>query len=114
MPRSAGPRHFGRHPAADTYLSQPGLGVVLAARALGEFGDDKKRFHIRSLFVMGSNIAVASPDMNRIEARLGSLDHLTVCDAFPNETTAFANVVLPVYQWAEEEGPATWLFSLLG
>jgi hypothetical protein len=37
--------HFGRHPAADIYLSQPGFGVVLAARALGEFGDDQKRFH---------------------------------------------------------------------
>jgi transposase len=36
--------HFGRHPAADIYLGQPGLGVVLAARVLGEFGDDKKRF----------------------------------------------------------------------
>jgi len=36
--------HFGRHPAADIYLSQPGLGVVLAARVLGEFGDDKNRF----------------------------------------------------------------------
>jgi len=36
--------HFGRHPAADIYLSQPGFGVVLAARALGEFGDDKQRF----------------------------------------------------------------------
>ena len=36
--------HFGRHPAADIYLSQPGLGVVLAARVLGEFGDDTKRF----------------------------------------------------------------------
>lgn len=36
--------HFGRHPAADIYLSQPGFGVVLAARALGEFGDDSTRF----------------------------------------------------------------------
>ena len=36
--------HFGRHPDADIYLSQPGLGVVLAARALGEFGDDTARF----------------------------------------------------------------------
>jgi transposase len=36
--------HFGRHPAADIYLSQPGFGVVLAARALGEFGDDSHRF----------------------------------------------------------------------
>jgi transposase len=36
--------HFGRHPAADIYLSQPGLGIVLAARVLGEFGDDPQRF----------------------------------------------------------------------
>jgi transposase len=36
--------HFGQHPAADIYLSQPGLGVVLAARTLGEFGDDTGRF----------------------------------------------------------------------
>ena len=36
--------HFGRHPAADIYLSQPGLGVVLAARTVGEFGDDTGRF----------------------------------------------------------------------
>jgi transposase len=36
--------HFGRHPAADIYLSQPGFGAVLAARALGEFGDDGQRF----------------------------------------------------------------------
>jgi assimilatory nitrate reductase catalytic subunit len=62
---------------------------------------------IRSLVVMGSNVAVASPDTGRIERRLASLDHLTVCDAFPNETTAHAHVVLPVYQWAEEEGTMT-------
>jgi transposase len=36
--------HFGRHPDAEIYTSQPGLGVVLAARVLGEFGDDPRRF----------------------------------------------------------------------
>ncbi len=36
--------HFGRHPAAEIYLSQPGLGEVLGARVLGEFGDDPSRF----------------------------------------------------------------------
>ncbi len=36
--------HFGQHPDADLYLSQPGFGVVLGARALGEFGDDTTRF----------------------------------------------------------------------
>jgi transposase len=36
--------HFGRHRDAERYLSQPGLGVVLSARILGEFGDDPHRF----------------------------------------------------------------------
>ena len=35
---------FGRHPDAEIYLSQPGLGVVLGARVLGEFGDDPHRY----------------------------------------------------------------------
>jgi len=36
--------HFSRHPAAEIYLSQPGCGPILAARVLGEFGDDADRF----------------------------------------------------------------------
>lgn len=36
--------HFGKHPDAEIYLSQPGLGVVLGARVLAEFGDDKQRY----------------------------------------------------------------------
>jgi transposase len=35
---------FGRHPDAEIYLSQPGLGPVLGARVLGEFGDDPDRY----------------------------------------------------------------------
>ena len=36
---------FSQHPDAEIYLSQPGLGVVLGARVLGEFGDDPSRYH---------------------------------------------------------------------
>jgi transposase len=36
--------HFGRHRDAERYLSLPGLGVVLGARILGEFGDDPHRY----------------------------------------------------------------------
>ncbi len=36
--------HFGRHPDVDLYTSQPGLGVILGARVLAEFGDDPKRY----------------------------------------------------------------------
>jgi transposase len=35
---------FGRTRDAEIYLSQPGLGQILAARVLGEFGDDPERY----------------------------------------------------------------------
>ena len=36
--------HFEQHPDAGIYLSVPGLGDVLGARVLGEFGDDPNRY----------------------------------------------------------------------
>jgi len=36
--------HFDRHPDAEILRSLPGLGLVLGARVLGEFGDDPNRF----------------------------------------------------------------------
>jgi hypothetical protein len=35
---------FGRHPDAEIITSQPGLGVILGARVLAEFGDNPDRF----------------------------------------------------------------------
>jgi transposase len=35
---------FGRHPDAEIYRSQPGMGAVLGARVLAEFGDDPRRY----------------------------------------------------------------------
>ena len=36
--------HFGQHPDAEIYRSQPGLGAITGARVLGEFGDDPCRY----------------------------------------------------------------------
>jgi hypothetical protein len=36
--------HFKQHPDAKVVLSLPGLGTVLGARVLGEFGDDRTRY----------------------------------------------------------------------
>ena len=36
--------HFEQHPDADIIRSQPGLGDILGARVLGEFGDDPNRY----------------------------------------------------------------------
>ena len=35
---------FGQHPDAEIYRGQPGLGTILGARVLAEFGDDPTRF----------------------------------------------------------------------
>lgn len=62
---------------------------------------------VRALLVMGSNVAVSAPHAARIRERLKSLDFLVVTDFFLSETAALADVVLPVAQWAEEEGTMT-------
>ncbi|MGH3672241.1 MAG: IS110 family transposase, partial [Pseudonocardiaceae bacterium] len=36
--------HFGQHPDAEIICSQPGLGPILGARVLAEFGDDPHRY----------------------------------------------------------------------
>jgi transposase len=36
--------HFGQHPDAEIYQSQPGMGAILGARVLAEFGDGPHRY----------------------------------------------------------------------
>jgi assimilatory nitrate reductase catalytic subunit len=62
---------------------------------------------IRSLLVMGSNVAVSAPNATFVYERLKALDYLVVADFFLSETAALADVVLPCTQWAEEEGTMT-------
>ena len=62
---------------------------------------------IRAMLVMGSNPVVSAPDATHLARRLGGMDMLVVCDAFLSETAEVADVVLPVTQWAEEEGTMT-------
>ena len=61
----------------------------------------------RALFVNGSNVVVSAPNSDTVRAALSRLDLLVVCDVVPSETAAYAHVVLPVTQWAEEEGTMT-------
>ncbi|MHA7239864.1 molybdopterin oxidoreductase family protein [Arthrobacter sp. TMS1-12-1] len=79
----------------------PGLPAVELLASLGEPDGT------RCLFVHGANIAVSAPDASRVIRGLASLDLLVVSDFFLSETAALADVVLPVLQWAEEEGTVT-------
>jgi assimilatory nitrate reductase catalytic subunit len=62
---------------------------------------------VRGLWIMGANPVVSAPNARDLEARLARLDLLVVADPFLSETAELADVVLPVAQWAEEEGTLT-------
>ncbi len=83
--------------------SLPGKGVP-AVQLLGKLGTE-----VRALFVHGANVLVSAPDALAVRRRLEALDLLVVCDFVPSETALLADVVLPVTQWAEEEGTMTSL-----
>ncbi len=71
---------FGRHPDAEIYLSQPGLGPILGARVLGEFGDDPDRYasgKARKNYAATSPITRASGKKKVIAARFIRNDRLT-------------------------------------
>ncbi|MER5393907.1 molybdopterin oxidoreductase family protein [Saccharopolyspora sp. NPDC002686] len=61
----------------------------------------------RALLVFGSNPVVSAPNAAHVAQRLSALDLLVVADFVPSETAQSADVVLPVTQWAEEEGTMT-------
>jgi transposase len=64
--------HFGRHPDTGIYLSQPGLGPILGARVLAEFGDDPHRYtsaKARKNYAGTSPITIASGRRKTVQAR---------------------------------------------
>jgi transposase len=81
--------HFDKHPDADIYRSLPGLGVVLGARVLGEFGDDPNRYtdaKSRRNYAGTSPLTVASGKKRAVLARhvrnrrlYDASDHWALC-----------------------------------
>lgn len=64
--------HFETHPDADIYRSLPGLGVILGARVLGEFGDVPNRYtsaKCRKNYAGTSPLTIASGKKKAVLAR---------------------------------------------
>jgi assimilatory nitrate reductase catalytic subunit len=80
-------------------LPGPGLPAVELFDAMGGA--------VRGLLVFASNLRVSAPDSDRVAGRMGMLDMLVVADMFLSETAERADVVLPIAQWAEEDGTMT-------
>src|SRR5260370_11593010 len=71
---------FCRRPTPGVYRSQPGLGLILGARVLGEFGDDPDRYvsgKARKNYAATSPITRASGKKKTVMARFIRNDRLT-------------------------------------
>jgi transposase len=71
--------HFERHPDADIIRSLPGLGVIIGARVLGEFGDDPTRYadaKARRNYAGTAPITIASGKKKVVRARYSGNRHL--------------------------------------
>jgi transposase len=71
--------HFEQHPDAKIIRSLPGLGMILGARALGEFGDDPNRYlnaKSRKNYAGTSPITRASGKQHVVLARYARNRHL--------------------------------------
>jgi hypothetical protein len=71
--------HFGLHPDAEIYRSQPGMGAIVGARVLGESGDDPHRYahgKARKNYAATSPITRASGKKKVVAARFIHNDRL--------------------------------------
>ena len=71
--------HFGQHLDVEIYRSQPGMGAVLGARLLAEFGDDPRRYadgKARRNYAATSPITRASGKKKAVMARFVHNDRL--------------------------------------
>jgi formate dehydrogenase len=91
-----------------------GFPAVLGTHAAATLADDiltEGPDRLRALVVVGGNPARACPDSPKLVRALGALDLLVSVDAFANETTAHADVVLPAATWLERDDTTLHLAS---
>lgn len=77
----------------------PGLNLNVMMKAVGK--------SIKGLYVMGEDILLSEPNVNRLEAAMNGLEFVVLQDIFLNETARFADVIFPAACFAEKEGTFT-------
>lgn len=82
-------------------------GVSLPAKpglTVGEMMTAAHNGKIKTMWIIGENVAMTDPDASHVRAALEHLDFLVVQDMFLTETAQLADVVLPAASFAEKDG----------
>lgn len=72
-----------------------------------EMVDAAEKGAIRGYYVMGENPMMSEPDLHHARQVMEELDFVLVQDIFINETSAYADIILPATSFAEKEGTFT-------
>jgi formate dehydrogenase major subunit/formate dehydrogenase alpha subunit len=78
----------------------PGLNLNIMMKAMA-------RGEVRGMYVMGEDLVISEPNASQVEAGLNNLEFLVCQEIFLNETTRYADVVLPAACFAEKDGVFT-------
>jgi formate dehydrogenase major subunit/formate dehydrogenase alpha subunit len=78
---------------------EPGMNLNVMMKTAGD--------KIKGFFVMGEDIVLSEPNVLKLEEGLNKMEFLVLQDAFLNETSRFADVILPAAVFAEKEGTFT-------
>jgi ferredoxin-nitrate reductase len=63
---------------------------------------------LRAIWIAATNPAASLPDLHRVRRALSRAELVIVQDVYhPTETTRYADVLMPVANWAEKEGTTT-------
>lgn len=91
---------FARYHGTPQPPAQPGL-------TLSELFPAAREGRVRAIIVMGENPAMSDPNVAHVRESLDALDFLVTLDIFLNETSDYADVVLPAAAYAEKDGTFT-------
>jgi len=90
---NTGPGHLGRH--ASRVRGLPAYGGELPVAALAEEILTEGEGQIRALLTVAGNPVLSTPNGSQLERALESLDFMAAVDFYINETTRYADIILP-------------------
>ncbi|MCQ4161545.1 nitrate reductase, partial [Roseomonas sp. GC11] len=85
---------------APNLATRPGLKAIDLFEAVREG-------RVKALWVIATNPAASLPRNDRVREALAACPFLVVSDGWANETTAFADTLLPAALWGERDGTVT-------
>jgi len=91
---------FARFWGVDRLPDKPGMKIAEMVNGLPSG-------KLKAFWIFGENLVATEPDVRHVSHCLNSAEFLVVQDIFRNETTPFADVILPSAAWCEDDGTFT-------